>query len=340
MNRSQTLLLLGAATVLAALVAPLPAGAEPVATCGGKPATIIGTAGADVLKGTTGPDVIVGKGGNDVIRGQGGNDTICGGAGNDDIFGGAGDDKVYGQGGHDTLTGNKGNDTAFGGKGADKMVGGAGNDVMNGGAGNDESLGNGGGDIIRSHGGFDVADGGAGTDICKSDGELRLRCERGHRTFGSGTWVVPGEVNAGVYRNSSSAGGCYFARLSGFGGTIGEIIANQFTSEREIVQVSRGDAGFESNDCGTWSNNLTPRTASRTTDFGGGAFLVGYEIASGTWRNSDSSGGCYWERRSGFGGTLDDIISNGYSNSTQTVSIGQNDAAFFSEDCGTWTKIG
>ena len=39
-------------------------------TCGGRPATHIGTPGDDVLVGTNGDDVMVGRGGNDVLRGR------------------------------------------------------------------------------------------------------------------------------------------------------------------------------------------------------------------------------------------------------------------------------
>jgi hypothetical protein len=159
-------------------------------------------------------------------------------------------------------------------------------------------------------------------------------------TFGDGVWTVPGEVQPGTYRNSDSSAACYWARLSGFGGTLDEIIANEFTYEIDIVTIKSGDVGFESIDCGTWTTNLTPRTSSPTASFGGGAFLVNTEVAAGTWRNSDSSEGCYWERLSGFGGNLSDIISNEFSDSIQTVTISSSDTGFSSEDCGTWSKVG
>lgn len=63
--------------------APIPAAVRPPVMCGGRRATIIGTARADVLRGTRGPDVIAALGGNDRIVGLGGGDTICTGTGND-----------------------------------------------------------------------------------------------------------------------------------------------------------------------------------------------------------------------------------------------------------------
>ena len=72
--------------------------------CGGKPATVIGTAGRDRLKGTKKADVIAGLGGNDTINGLAGNDIVCGGAGADKLTGGAGADRLLGDAGADTLT--------------------------------------------------------------------------------------------------------------------------------------------------------------------------------------------------------------------------------------------
>ena len=80
------------------------------ARCGGRVATLVGTAGRDTLRGTSGRDVIAGLGGNDVIEGRGGNDVLCGGAGRDTIRGG---------GGRDTLRGGPGRDRVSGGPGRD-----------------------------------------------------------------------------------------------------------------------------------------------------------------------------------------------------------------------------
>jgi hypothetical protein len=65
---------------------------------------------------------------------------------------------------------------------------------------------------------------------------------------------------------------------------------------------------------------------------------VGVDIAPGTYRNSDSSGFCSWRRLGGFGGTFNEIISIGFSESIQTVTIDSTDAGFESEDCGDWTS--
>jgi Ca2+-binding RTX toxin-like protein len=88
--------LLAIAALLAAASAAVSHAAPRKPTCFGKPVTITGTSGRDVLRGTDGPDVIAGRAGHDLIIGGGGIDRICGGAGNDKLDGGPGSDHLDG----------------------------------------------------------------------------------------------------------------------------------------------------------------------------------------------------------------------------------------------------
>ena len=123
----------------------------PSATCGGKTATIVGTAGKDTLVGTTGADVIAGLAGNDTIRGGRGKDVICGGTGRDRIGGGSGNDRAGGGSGNDRVSGNSGRDSLKGESGRDRLSGGSGRDKLNGGSGRDRL--NGGSSRDRCKGG-------------------------------------------------------------------------------------------------------------------------------------------------------------------------------------------
>jgi glycerophosphoryl diester phosphodiesterase len=117
-------LLVGVAAVLSAATALAllsPCSADVAAPrCLGRPATIVGTSGAETLVGTDGPDVIVGQDGNDVIAGRGGADRVCAGGGDDVARGGGGADVLFGEAGHDDLDGGRGPDVANGGDGRDR----------------------------------------------------------------------------------------------------------------------------------------------------------------------------------------------------------------------------
>lgn len=119
-------------------------------TCRGRPATVSGSAGDDVLFGTSGPDVIVALGGSDRIVARAGRDLICAGVGSDRVragtaadrvFAGPGRDRVLGQGGPDLLRGAGGNDVLKGNRGADRLRGGRGIDLCRGGPGADSIRG-------------------------------------------------------------------------------------------------------------------------------------------------------------------------------------------------------
>jgi uncharacterized delta-60 repeat protein len=89
--------------------------------CGGRRATIVGSAGKDRLSGTPSADVVAGLGGNDAVSGLGGNDALCGGAGNDRLLGGGGRDHLFGQAGTDLLVGGASRDRCIGGAGPDRQ---------------------------------------------------------------------------------------------------------------------------------------------------------------------------------------------------------------------------
>ena len=73
-------------------------------TCFGEPATIVGTAGNDLLDATTARDVIVALGGDDHIFDPDENDLVCGGAGNDVFWHATENVRINGGPGRDTAS--------------------------------------------------------------------------------------------------------------------------------------------------------------------------------------------------------------------------------------------
>jgi putative cell wall-binding protein len=159
---------------------------------------------------------------------------------------------------------------------------------------------------------------------------------------GNGTYRVGIDIPAGTYRTRSDNPGCYWKRLSGFSGSLDDIKANDLTDYHTIVTISAGDAGFSTEDCGTWTNNMSPLDGDPNAPFGNGMWTVGAnggDIAPGTWR-APGGDDCYWKRLSGFSGELRDIKANDLGTTNPVVTIGSTDVGFSSEDCGTWTRIG
>ena len=155
--------------------------------------------------------------------------------------------------------------------------------------------------------------------------------------FGDGTYQVGTDIQPGTYRTREGSSGCYYERLSGFSGEFDDILANGNADAPAIIAIKPTDAGFTSQDCGTWTKDLSAITESKTS-FGEGAYIVGTDIEPGTYRNSGSSG-CYYERLSSFTGDFNGIIANGNADEPAVVTIEPTDAGFQSNDCGTWTKL-
>jgi hypothetical protein len=156
-------------------------------------------------------------------------------------------------------------------------------------------------------------------------------------TFGSGAKIVGRDISPGTYRNMGG-GFCYWERLRGFGGTLSEIIANGLGEGPWVVTISATDKGFDSTRCGSWTLDLSPITASPTDPFGSGMYFVGKDISGGTWQSSGGAG-CYWERLTGFSGEFRDIKANDLVNGPTVVEIAPGDQGFYSDRCGTWTRL-
>ena len=73
---------------------------------------------------------------------------------------------------------------------------------------------------------------------------------------GDGVWLVGGEITPGTYRTvvPATSFNCYFARLSGLGGSFTDIIQNDNWDPGATVTVAIAptDVAFESDGCGTW----------------------------------------------------------------------------------------
>jgi hypothetical protein len=159
-------------------------------------------------------------------------------------------------------------------------------------------------------------------------------------TIGNGTFVVGQQVPAGTYRTrTASSSSCYWERERGFSGSTTDIIANGISADPQIVTIASTDVGFKSSQCPDWTNDLSPLTRSTIASFGNGMFIVGVDIAAGTW-SAPASSGCYWARLAGFSGESKDLIANDLGDGQMIVTISATDKGFESSRCGPWTKIG
>jgi hypothetical protein len=72
-------------------------------------------------------------------------------------------------------------------------------------------------------------------------------------SFPAGTYIVNTDITPGTF---SAPGGstCYWARLSGFGGSTSDVITNNIAAGATTVTIAATDKGFESSGCGTFTS--------------------------------------------------------------------------------------
>src|SRR5262249_38701034 len=83
----------------------------------------------------------------------------------------------------------------------------------------------------------------------------------GPTTFGDGAYLVGTDLKPGTYRTRKPSKGCSWARTNGPQST--DVAVSEVTDDVTIVTIARTDVGFRTEDCGTWTSNLSRITSSR-----------------------------------------------------------------------------
>jgi hypothetical protein len=71
-------------------------------------------------------------------------------------------------------------------------------------------------------------------------------------SFGDGDFRVGVDIQPGTYQ-ASGGSDCYWARLSGFSGSLDDIIENGIGVPHPIVTIEPSDVGFQSDMCVGWA---------------------------------------------------------------------------------------
>lgn len=155
------------------------------------------------------------------------------------------------------------------------------------------------------------------------------------RTFSDGTWQVGTEVRPGTYR-AVADGTCTWERLGEAADGLRMVIGSAIGTGPRLLSVGKRDVAIRSSGCGRWTSELSRVTDDRTT-FGDGTFLVGQDVAAGSYVSS-GTGSCTWARLSGFGGTVEQVIASAGGQGPQEVTIRASDKGFTSSGCGSWAR--
>jgi len=123
---------------------------------------------------------------------------------------------------------------------------------------------------------------------------------------------------------------CYWARLSGLGGGLDEILANDNSIGRFYVEVLNTDAALETA-CALTRLPLLPAPPETFPDvLRPGMYLVGIDIAPGRYRGVAGEGfleSCYWARLGDARGELESILANDNASGQFYIEVAATDFA-------------
>jgi hypothetical protein len=155
----------------------------------------------------------------------------------------------------------------------------------------------------------------------------------------SGTYRVSalGPVFPGTYRAERATPTCTWERRAALSGDEAAVLGTRTSDDRQLVTIRSGDAVFRTSGCATFVNDVFPITQSLTGDIGDGTYVIGLDIAPGTWTAQGGTTDCIWERVSDFSGAPDALKATDSGVVNPTVEIQPGDAGFVTSDCGTWS---
>ena len=153
-----------------------------------------------------------------------------------------------------------------------------------------------------------------------------------------GMYKVGNDIEPGIYAGETGIDifeSCYWARLTDASGDFDSIISNDNAIGHFYIEVQPTDEYLKF-DCEITPIEDWPAPSESLTQIGPGTYIVGRDIAPGTYHGnagSDVLDSCYWGRLSGLSGDFDDIIANENANGSYYVTVASTDFAL-TTGCG------
>ena len=146
-------------------------------------------------------------------------------------------------------------------------------------------------------------------------------------------YIVGRDIAAGIYAGnpgSEDGDSCYWERLSGASGELGDIISNDIVRGQFYVEVKSTDSYFA-----VRCEVITPLAewpvpSQALTTLEPGMYLVDRDISPGAYSGQAGDGildSCYWERLSGVSGDFTELIENDIATGTYSVVVEDTDFA-------------
>lgn len=155
--------------------------------------------------------------------------------------------------------------------------------------------------------------------------------------FEAGMHEIGVDIRPGIYTATSKDGRCVWFTVDDFTHRPArENLITWWKTGDPIVEIKSDSLGFYSIRCGTWNRRDVAIAEEPATQFGDGSYLVGIDIAPGTYVADAGDEYCDWFRTAPFGDTSPDNSGGYVSKGRQIATIFPSDTGLYSRGCGDW----
>ena len=154
--------------------------------------------------------------------------------------------------------------------------------------------------------------------------------------FGPGTYQVNIDIQPGIYAGKAGTGfldSCDWQRLRGVTGELSDIIAIDNQVGQFYIEILSTDKYFKIGlNCHITPLTAWPKPAGLLSEIGPGMYLVGRDIAPGTYQGKAGTAvlnACDWRRLSGVSGDFSEIIAIEAEIGAYFVSVKASDFALY-----------
>jgi len=138
----------------------------------------------------------------------------------------------------------------------------------------------------------------------------------------------PSSVSFQWYRNGAAISGARNRTYKLASADNGKSITVRVTARRQYYDAKVTASGAV-------SVPMPPVTVVK----GDGTYRIGSGLKPGLYKATGGGNGCYWERLSGFSGSLSQIKANYFGSARTYVQIVAGDVGFHTSGCGSWTTV-
>lgn len=156
----------------------------------------------------------------------------------------------------------------------------------------------------------------------------------------AGLYKIGSKLKPGTYVARHASASCYWQRI-GAPNIYGSIVGQNYLKGQAVITIDANDTAVQTGGCGSFIRLSDMPVKLLTTIPSSGDYLVGLQLAPGTYRATYLGSACSWRTVRSFTGVESvDVIAHGEPTAGPVdVTITDDVTGFLVANCGVWTKL-